>query len=88
MRNASFQNVSLRAILAFTEPPLRRKLSLSAIKENMDAGDLSVRASEAQAFAGLVVRERNPENLEFPFSALNGFITSNEQFFVRSHGGS
>lgn len=60
-------------------------MSLSAIKENMDAGDLSVRASEAQAFAGLVVRERNPENLEFPFSALNGFITSNEQFFVRSH---
>ena len=44
-----------------------------------------MRASELQAFAGLVVRERNPENLEFPFSALNGFITSNEQFFVRSH---
>jgi DMSO/TMAO reductase YedYZ molybdopterin-dependent catalytic subunit len=44
-------------------------------------------SSQAQAFTGLIVRERNPENLEFPFSALNSFITSNEQFFVRSHFG-
>lgn len=50
-----------------------------------DAGELSVRSAETQAFAGLIVRDRNPENLEFPFSALNSFITSNEQFFVRSH---
>ena len=50
-----------------------------------DTGELSVRTSETQAFAGLIVRDRNPENLEFPFSTLNSFITSNEQFFVRSH---
>lgn len=53
--------------------------------KDIEASELSVRGSETQAFAGLIVRERNPENLEFPFSALNSFITSNEQFFVRSH---
>lgn len=53
--------------------------------KDMEASELSVRGSETQAYAGLIVRERNPENLEFPFSALNSFITSNEQFFVRSH---
>ena len=53
----------------------------------MQSSERSNRSSEAQAFAGLIVRERNPENLEFPFSALNSFVTSNEQFFVRSHFG-
>ena len=53
----------------------------------MQPSERSKRSSEAQAFAGLIVRERNPENLEFPFSALNSFVTSNEQFFVRSHFG-
>jgi DMSO/TMAO reductase YedYZ molybdopterin-dependent catalytic subunit len=55
--------------------------------KRIESTERSVRSSEAQAFAGLIVRERNPENLEFPFSALSSFITSNEQFFVRSHFG-
>lgn len=41
--------------------------------------------SEPAPFAGLIVRDRDPENLEFPFSSLNSLVTSNEQFFVRSH---
>ena len=53
--------------------------------KDAEVSELSARISETQAFAGLIVRDRNPENLEFPFSALNSFITSNEQFFVRSH---
>src|SRR5438876_8322221 len=40
---------------------------------------------ESQPFTGLIVRERDPENLEFPFSAIHSFVTSSEQFFVRSH---
>ena len=52
-----------------------------------EAGNFPRRDPEMQAFAGLIVRERNPENLEFPFSALNSFLTSSEQFFVRSHFG-
>ncbi len=37
------------------------------------------------SFTGLIIREKEPENLEFPFSTLNSFITPNEQFFIRSH---
>jgi DMSO/TMAO reductase YedYZ molybdopterin-dependent catalytic subunit len=36
-------------------------------------------------FPGLIVREHQPENLEFPFSSLSSSLTPNEQFFVRSH---
>src|SRR6184192_185128 len=36
-------------------------------------------------FPGLIIRDRDPENLEFPFYALNSSLTPNDQFFVRSH---
>jgi DMSO/TMAO reductase YedYZ molybdopterin-dependent catalytic subunit len=71
---------------AFIGKLLEGKLKKSAIKA-MELNKLAVRDSEAQGFAGLIVRERNPENLEFPFSALSSFITPKEQFFVRSHFG-
>src|SRR5215471_14965615 len=41
--------------------------------------------SSPRSFQGLIIREREPENLEFPFSSLNSSLTPNEQFFVRSH---
>jgi DMSO/TMAO reductase YedYZ molybdopterin-dependent catalytic subunit len=34
---------------------------------------------------GLIVREKEPLNLEMPFSTLNGFTTPNELFYVRCH---
>jgi DMSO/TMAO reductase YedYZ molybdopterin-dependent catalytic subunit len=36
-------------------------------------------------FPGMIVRMSQPENLEFPFAALNGVQTPTEHFFVRSH---
>jgi DMSO/TMAO reductase YedYZ molybdopterin-dependent catalytic subunit len=42
-------------------------------------------SGSAKPFTGLIIREKEPENLEFPFSALNSAITPSEQFFVRSH---
>jgi DMSO/TMAO reductase YedYZ molybdopterin-dependent catalytic subunit len=36
-------------------------------------------------FTGLITRDKEPENLEFPFSALSSWIVPNEQMFVRSH---
>jgi DMSO/TMAO reductase YedYZ molybdopterin-dependent catalytic subunit len=33
----------------------------------------------------MILRERNPDNLEFPFAALESFITPNDRFYVRSH---
>jgi DMSO/TMAO reductase YedYZ molybdopterin-dependent catalytic subunit len=35
--------------------------------------------------SGLVLRQRQPENLEFPFHSLESFITSNDRFYVRNH---
>jgi DMSO/TMAO reductase YedYZ molybdopterin-dependent catalytic subunit len=36
-------------------------------------------------FPGLIVRNSEPKNLEFPFSFLKDKLIPNEQFFVRSH---
>jgi DMSO/TMAO reductase YedYZ molybdopterin-dependent catalytic subunit len=41
--------------------------------------------TESTPFQGLIIRDRDPENLEYPFSSLNTALTPNEQFFVRSH---
>jgi DMSO/TMAO reductase YedYZ molybdopterin-dependent catalytic subunit len=39
----------------------------------------------ADSSPGLIIRQKGPDNLEFPFSQLDSFITPTEQFFVRSH---
>jgi DMSO/TMAO reductase YedYZ molybdopterin-dependent catalytic subunit len=41
--------------------------------------------NEPDPSSGLIVREREPLNLEMPFSRLDGFITPNESFYVRCH---
>jgi DMSO/TMAO reductase YedYZ molybdopterin-dependent catalytic subunit len=38
-----------------------------------------------RAVVGLITREHEPLNLEFPFSALDGVLTRNEEFYVRNH---
>ncbi len=56
---------------------------------NMAQNDDSSRKEKelAQRFSpgGMIVREREPLNLEMPFSSLSGFVTPVEHFFVRSH---
>lgn len=42
-------------------------------------------ANAAGAFPGVISRQRNPDNLEFPFPTLRSFLTPNEQFYVRTH---
>ncbi|MBL8850911.1 MAG: sulfite oxidase [Planctomycetaceae bacterium] len=37
------------------------------------------------SFPGLITRQRNPDNLEFPFATLSDWKTPTPQFFVRSH---
>jgi len=34
---------------------------------------------------GLIIREKEPQNLEFPFGSLEDFATPNELFYVRNH---
>jgi len=43
------------------------------------------RSQEPSSKAALITRQKEPENLESPFSALKGDITPNEQFYVRTH---
>ncbi len=33
----------------------------------------------------MIIREKEPANLEMPFASLDGFLTPNEQFYVRCH---
>src|SRR4051794_28709705 len=39
------------------------------------------------AYPGIIVRQSKPENYEFPFPTLNGFLTPNNLFYVRTHFG-
>jgi DMSO/TMAO reductase YedYZ molybdopterin-dependent catalytic subunit len=34
---------------------------------------------------GLIIRQREPLNLEYPFDQLGEFLTPNEFFYIRSH---
>ena len=34
---------------------------------------------------GFIIREREPVNFEYPFDQLDGFLTPNDQFYIRSH---
>lgn len=34
---------------------------------------------------GLIIREREPVNLEYPFDQLHEFLTPNDLFYIRSH---
>jgi DMSO/TMAO reductase YedYZ molybdopterin-dependent catalytic subunit len=42
-------------------------------------------AKDNAAPGGFILRERDPENMEFPFSGLDRFITPNEKFYIRNH---
>jgi DMSO/TMAO reductase YedYZ molybdopterin-dependent catalytic subunit len=69
-------NVSLLSSNKFTE-------AINTMSRN--PGALAETVASEKPFTGLIIREKEPENLEFPFSALSSAITPNEQFFVRSH---
>ena len=37
------------------------------------------------AWAGLIIRQAEPRNLEFPFDQIDTYITPTELFYIRSH---
>ena len=43
------------------------------------------RPTDAAGFPGLIVREQEPQNLEFPFPTLDSLLTPNTRFYVRNH---
>ncbi len=42
-------------------------------------------AQSAPVIPGLIVRQQEPTNLEFPFSSLDSFLVPTERFYVRNH---
>ncbi len=72
------------------ETAIPRDISRRGLLGGMAFAPLLTVTEHAAAFRGLqgpglVIREKDPENLEYPFETLDSYITPNEQFFVRSH---
>ena len=47
--------------------------------------DRTIRPAPAQSASKLIIRQREPENLEFNFATLDNFLTPNDRFYVRTH---
>src|SRR5262245_51088140 len=62
-----------------------RGTALAAVPLVLGASGAVRAAGGEQKLPPLIVREKEPENLEFPFSALNQSIIPNDRFYVRNH---
>lgn len=49
------------------------------------AQDRTATTEAERSFAGVIRRQTNPDNVEFPFQTLDSFLTPNQQFYERSH---
>jgi DMSO/TMAO reductase YedYZ molybdopterin-dependent catalytic subunit len=65
-------------------PLLPALIGTSAVAEPTE-GEISRGSPQLIVSPGLIVREREPENLEYDFSSLNSFLTPNEAFYIRDH---
>jgi DMSO/TMAO reductase YedYZ molybdopterin-dependent catalytic subunit len=71
--------------------PDRREFLYTAAALPFVAGGLGAapRAGQPPAdvvsFSGLILRQQEPHNLEFPFTTLDRFILPTERFYVRNH---
>ena len=43
------------------------------------------RYADNTASAGLIIRQKEPKNLEAPFDRIDSYLTPNELFYIRSH---
>jgi len=59
--------------------------SAAALPLAYTSASASSRALAAVESGELVIREREPQNLESDFAALDSFITPNDKFYVRNH---
>lgn len=60
-------------------------MKTDSAKRTTSATDRGNDASARGRASGLIVREKNPVNLEMPFGELDGFITPADRFYVRCH---
>ncbi len=50
-----------------------------------DEPSTRTRSEKGGRLPGVILRQKNPDNVEFPFASLDSLLTPNEQFYVRSH---
>lgn len=81
---------------ALTKSPIDRRGFLASVVSGVGVSALASRAeaeapiaradsSSPASFPGLVTREREPKNLEFPFPTLDSPVVPTNRFFVRGH---
>jgi DMSO/TMAO reductase YedYZ molybdopterin-dependent catalytic subunit len=44
-----------------------------------------IRNARLSSSAGLIIRQKEPKNLETPFDQIDSFLTPTELFYIRSH---
>ncbi|MGC4046744.1 MAG: sulfite oxidase [Armatimonas sp.] len=66
-------------------PLWRRRDVLTAAGISLSALLMETAEAQTPPLPGLIVREKRPENLEFPFGSLSSLVTPNDRFYVRSH---
>jgi DMSO/TMAO reductase YedYZ molybdopterin-dependent catalytic subunit len=47
--------------------------------------DMSVKEVPIASSGGLIIRQKEPKNLEAPFDQIDSYLTPNELFYIRSH---
>lgn len=63
-------------------PALYMSLSAASFAAQSSAG---IRLGNNGGPPGTISRQRQPDNVEFPFGTLDTFYTPNEQFYIRTH---
>ncbi len=64
---------------------LRRTLAAPVAVSAVGLSGRGLAAEEEDGPSGMILRQKGPENLEYPFSTLDPFLTPNESFYVRTH---
>jgi DMSO/TMAO reductase YedYZ molybdopterin-dependent catalytic subunit len=57
--------------------------TLDTVQMNAESGSNEALSSDNRG--GLIIRQKEPRNLEFPFDRLNTYLTPAELFYIRSH---
>jgi len=57
-----------------------------SLRDGLSVGVVNGQPSQSvRGLPGLLTRQKNPDNLEYPFWSLDSFLVPNNQFFVRNH---
>jgi DMSO/TMAO reductase YedYZ molybdopterin-dependent catalytic subunit len=82
-----YPGLDRRAFLRGTAATLPLAAVVGGLALPVLAGDDTPLPDSRPGYPGIIVRQSQPENYEFPFPTLNSFATPNNLFYVRTHFG-